>query len=125
MAADQKNLTLFTYVDDGGTSWNKRGELDAVRNAVDGSTAAGANPNWGRETRRHSVRKIIYQDPTTFRTKTVIMYTAAADAAITLGTSTLAFHVEGETATVTYTAVKRIPERLPSAAASRNLIDHA
>lgn len=125
MAADQKNFGLFTYVDGTGQSWNKRGEIEAVRQAVDGSAAKGTHPNWGRETTRHSTRKIIYQDPTTFRTKTVIMYTAAAAAAVAIGTDTISFPVEGEATAVSYTAVKLVAERLPSAAASRNLSDHA
>jgi hypothetical protein len=125
MVAQQKNMSLFTYVDGTGQSWNKRGELDAIRNAVDGSAAAGAHPGWGRETRRHSVRKIIYVDLTTQRTKTVVFYTAAAFAAITLGTSTLSFMVEGETVAIVYTASKGIPERLPKATAGGNLADHA
>jgi hypothetical protein len=125
MAADQKNMGLFTYVDDSGVSWNKRGELDAVRNAVDGSTAAGGNPNWGRESRRHSVRKAIYQDASTFRTKTCIIYTAAAFAALVPGTDSLSFHVEGETTAVLYNLIKKIGERQPGAGGSSHLIDHA
>lgn len=125
MAADQKNFGLFTYVDDTGQSWNKRGELDAARNAVDGSAAFGANPMWGAESPRHKVRKGLYVDGTTFRSKTIILYTAAAAAALTPGTSTLAFHVEGETGTVTYTYAGLIPEKQPKAQASRNLADHA
>lgn len=125
MAADQKNIGLFTYIDDNAVSWNKRGEAEAVRQAVDGSSAFGSNPNWGRETTRHSVRKILYQDPTTFRTKSVIFYTAAAWNAIALGTDTISFPVEGEATAVVYTAVKRIPERQPRAAAPRQLADHA
>lgn len=124
MAADQKNMQLFSYTDDNAVVWNKRGELDAIRNAVDGSTALGAHPNWGRETTRHSVRKAIYQDPTTFRVKNCIIYTPTAFAALTPGTSTLAFHVEGETATVTYTLIKKVAERQPGAASSRQLADH-
>lgn len=125
MAADQRNMGLFTYVDNNGVSWNKRGEQEAVRQAVDGSSAFGNHPNWGRETTRHSVRKIIYQDPTTFRTKTVIFYTAAAWSAVALGTDTISFPVEGETTAVAYTAVKRVGERQPAAAAPRQLADHA
>lgn len=125
MPIEQKNFDLFTYVDDGGQSWNKRGEEDAIRNAVDGSSAFGAHPNWGRETRRHRTRKIIYRDPTTFRTKTVIFYTAAAAAAITLGTSTLSFAIEGSATSVVYTAFQRVDEKLGSVGAARNLSDHA
>ena len=125
MVAQQKNFQLYTYVDDNAVSWNKRGEADAIRNAVDGSAAFGAHPNWGRETRRHSVRKVIYQDGTTFRTKTIIVYTPTAFAAITVGTSTLSFMVEGEATAVVYTASHKVPERQPSAQAARQLADHA
>ncbi len=125
MAADQKNFGLFTYVDESGQSWNKRGEIEAVRQAVDGSAASGTHPTWGRETRRHSTRKIIYQDATTFRTKTVIMYTAAAAAAVALGTDTISFPVEGEATAVSYKALKLVAERSPGLGAPRNLADHA
>lgn len=124
MAADQKNYQLFTYVDDSGQSWNKRGELDAARNAVDGSAAFGVHPNWGAETRRHATRKIIYVDPTTFRSKRVIFYTAAAFAAVALG-DIIAFHVEGEVAAVNYSATKKVGERQPAAIGTRQLADHA
>lgn len=124
MAAEQKNFGLFTYVDNGGVSWNKRGELDAVRNAVDGSAAFGAHPYWV-ESNRHQVRRGLYQDPTTFRTKTIILYTAAAAAALTPGTSTLTFKVEGNTAGVVYTFAGLIPERQPKVKAAQTLADHA
>jgi hypothetical protein len=125
MAADQPNIQLFTYVDDSGTSWNKRGSDGGPAAGVDGHAAFGAHPNWGRETRRHSVRKIIYQDPTTFRTLTAIFYTAAAWNAVALGTDTIAVHVPGEVATVAYTATKRVPERSPAAKSARQDVDHA
>jgi hypothetical protein len=125
MAVEQKNFQLFSYTDDNAVVWNKRGESDTTRAAVDGSTAFGAHPNWGRETRRHSVRKIIYQDGTTFRTKTVVFYTPTAYAAVTVGTSTLTWTIEGEVAGVVYTARKKIPERQPSAGAARQLAQHA
>jgi hypothetical protein len=124
MAADQKNFQLFTYTDDNGQAWNKRGEQEVARNAVDGSSPFGNHPGWGRDTRRHSPRHIIYQDPTTFRTKRVVFYTAAAYAAVAMG-DIIAFHVEGNAATVNYNAIKKVAERLPGAAASRQLADHA
>lgn len=124
MAAAQKNFQLYTYVDDAGVSWNKRGEEDDLRSAVDGSTAFGVHPNWGRETPRHRVRKIIYQDATTFRTKTVIFYTSAAYNAVALG-DIIAFPVEGEVASVNYNAIQKLAEKQPRAAAARQLADHA
>jgi len=123
-ATGQKNFQLYTYVDDAGQSWNKRGEVDGARGAVDGHAAFGAHPNWGTETRRHSVRKIIYQDATTFRTKRVIFYTAAAYAAVALG-DVIAFTIESEVAAVNYAAIKKVPERQPAAAAARQLAEHA
>jgi hypothetical protein len=125
MVAQQRNVGRFTYVDNSGQSWNKRGELDAIRNAVDGSAASGAHPEWGAETKRHSVRKGLYTDGTTFRSKTIILYTAAAAAALTPGTSTLSFMVEGETVAVVYTYAGLIAEKQPKNVASRNLADHA
>jgi hypothetical protein len=125
MVAQQRNIGLFSYTDDNAQVWNKAGELDAIRNAVDGSTAFGAHPAWGRESTRHSVRKAIYQDATTFRTKTIIVYTPTAMAALTVGTSTLSFMVEGNTAAVVYTLAKKVGERQPAAKAARNLADHA
>lgn len=124
MPAAQKNFQLYTYVDNNGVSWNKRGEEDDLRSAVDGSSAFGTHPNWGRETRRHSTRKIVYQDATTFRTKTVIFYTAAAYAAVALG-DIIAFPVEAEVASVNYAAIRKIGERQPAQAGARQLADHA
>jgi len=124
MAADQKNFGLFTYTDNDNVAWNKRGEVEAVRQAVDGSTASGAHQIW-RDGPRQRSRKIVYQDAATFRTKTVIFYTAAAYAAIGLQSSTLTFPVEGEVAGVVYTAVAKIPERKPGQRFPNQLIDHA
>jgi hypothetical protein len=123
MAADQKNFQHFLYVDDNGVSWTKRGELDAARNAVDGSAAATGAPTWN-DSASMKTRKVIYLDPTTGRTKTIIVYTAAAFAAITLA-STLAFHVEGNTATVTYTADKKVGEKQPRRGVITGHADHA
>jgi hypothetical protein len=124
MAADQKNLAYYTYVDDNATTWNKRGFTDTARAGLDGSTAftAGA-PVWINTKRKH-VRTAIFVDPTTFRTVEVIVYTAAAFAAIT-GATTLAVHVPGETATVTYSLSEKKAEKQPVAKASRQLADHA
>ena len=124
MAASQKNFTLFTYVDDNAVSWNIRGELDAVRNAVDGSAAAGGNPPF-IASRRHAPRKIVYRDASTFRTKSLVFYTAAAFAAITVGTDSLSFPVEGLGTAVLYTATKKIGEKNPAATPGGNLADHA
>jgi hypothetical protein len=126
MAADQPNRGYFTYVDDGGGDWNVFGSIDPVCNAIDGNAALNpANPVFGRESRRRHVRKLVFQDPTTLRTKTCIMYTASAYNTAIATPPTLAVHVQGETGTVDYTLKARIPEKLPIAAVGRNDPDHA
>lgn len=124
MAIEQRNFSLYKYVDDNAVSWNLRGEKEAVRQAVDGSAAAGGYPAFV-PTARHKPRTIVYQDLTTFRTKRVIFYTAAAFAAITLGSSTLTFMIEGSATGVVYTAAQKLAERNPKAVAGPNLAEHA
>jgi len=125
MAVEQINWSLYKYVDNNGVSWNKRGEKEAVRQAVDGSAAPGAFPNWGRSSTRHQARSITYVDGTTFRTKRVTFYTAAAFAAVVLGTDTLTFTIPGSATGVVYTASKKNDERSPKATAGPNLAEHA
>ena len=124
MAADQRNSTLFTYVDENGTTWNKRGPIDAAINAIDGSTAFTPGAPLWLDSKAHRCRKAVFQDGTTFRTVRFPVYTHAAFVAITSAT-TLARHVEGETAAVTYSMSQKIPEQQRASKASRNLADHA
>jgi len=125
MAANQKNFDVFTYVDNDGTTWNKRGPVDTAINAIDGSAAltAGA-PVWTDSGRRKHCRKAVFYDPSTFRTIRFPVYTAAAFAAIT-GATTLNVNVPGETAAVTYNLSEKIDEKQPVAKTTRKLIDHA
>lgn len=124
MAANQLNYQTFTYVDNAGHSWNKRGQFDTAVNAIDGSTPLNAsNPTWPKKSRRYSPREAVFQDPQTFRLRTIVMYTAAAGAALT-GTSTLAVSVPGETASVTYNFIGLNSERVPKVRPARQLADH-
>lgn len=125
MAANQRNYQVFTYVDDDARVWNKRGELDAAVNAIDGSAAltAGA-PVWPHSSRRFHTREAVFVDPTTFRTKRIVVYTPAAFAAIT-GATTLAVNVPGNTGAVTYSLSEKIGEKQPVGKATRQLADHA
>lgn len=124
MASNELNYQVFTYVDENGTTWNKRGELDTAVNAIDGSAAltAGA-PMWPRRSRLRHTREAVFQDPTTFRTKRIIVYTAAAFTALT-GSSTLAVNVPGLATTVTYNLIEKLGEKQPIAHATRQLADH-
>lgn len=121
MARNQKNFDNFLYVDDNGDSWTKRGESGGDATAVDGHATGTNDPSW-IESSRMKVRRIIYQDPTTFRTVTPIFYTAAAFAAVALG-DILAVQVEGLATTVNYAATKKVAEKQPSRGPSRKLAD--
>jgi hypothetical protein len=121
MARNQKNFDNFLYVDDNGVSWTKRGESGGDASAVDGHATGTNAPTW-IESSRMKVRRIVYQDPTTFRTVDPIFYTAAAYAAVALG-DILAVAVEGLATTVNYNAVKKVPEKQPSRGPSRKLAD--
>jgi hypothetical protein len=127
LAASQQNFQYFSYVDNDGVTWNKRGSNDPDCGAIDGRAAFSAvagTPIWDRESRKMHTRKAVFQDPTTFRTKRCIIYTAAAQAAIS-GATTLAVIIPGEVAAVTYNLSAKIDEKKPVAKASRNLADHA
>jgi hypothetical protein len=121
MARNQKNYQNFLYVDDNGVSWTKRGEDGGDGAAVDGHAAGTNAPTWVNSGRM-SVRRIIYQDPVTFRTVDPIFYTAAAYSAVALG-DIIAVQVQGLATTVNYHAVKKVAERQPSRGASRQLAD--
>jgi hypothetical protein len=119
MARNQTNFDNFLYTDDNAVDWTKRGEADGAATAVDGHATGTGAPTW-IDTSRMKVRRVIYQDPTTFRTLNPIIYTPAAYAAIDLG-DVIAARVEGDTATVNYAAVKKVGERQPSRGPSRKL----
>jgi len=121
MARNQKNFENFLYVDDNAVDWTKRGEIGGDAAAVDGHAAGTGAPTW-IDSSRMRVRRIIYQDPTTFRTVSPIFYTPTAYNAVALG-DILAVQVEGLATTVNYSAVKKMPERQPSRGVSRKLAD--
>lgn len=125
MAANQRNFQMFTYVDDNGATWNKRGVLDAAINAIDGSAALTAGARvWPAQTTRYHTRQAVFVDPTTFRTVRFPVYTPDAFAALT-GASTVNVNVPGEVAAVAYTLSEKIPEKQPVAKSTRQLTDHA
>lgn len=119
MTRNQKNFQLFTYVDDNGTSWNKRGEDGGAAAAVDGHAVFNATqPPW-EDHGRMKVRRIIYTDSTTGRTVDPIFYTPTAFNAVALG-DILAVDVAGLATTINYSASKKVPERQPSRRAALN-----
>ena len=126
MVAVQPNFNYSQYVSDDGTTYCLKASQEWISEGGNpgGSAACSANPAYGRATRRRAPRKVIYRDPTTFRTRTVPVFTPTAYAALDVGSATLAVAVPGETGTVTYTAVKKVPERIPSTVVGRQDPDH-
>ncbi len=122
--ANQRNFEMFTYVDDNGDTWNKRGVVDTAVNAIDGSAALTAGEPVWIDTARKQTRKAVFFDPQTFRTVKITVYTAAAFAAIN-GATTLAVHLPGNTAADTYSLAAKIAEKQPVAKATRKLADSA
>jgi len=118
MARNQKNFTLFHYVDDLGGDWNKRGEDGGAAAAVDGHATFGAFPVFPAMSRRYAPRRIVYTDLATFRKVYPVFYTAAAAAAVALGTDTIDVDVAGDGTAVAYTATRLLPERMPARAPS-------
>jgi hypothetical protein len=121
MARNQKNFQNFLYVDDNGVSWTKRGEDGGAAAAVDGHATGTNAPTWINSSRMRT-RKIIYQDPVTFRTIDPIFYTATAFGAVALG-DIVAVQVPGLATTVNYNAVKKLAEKQPARGTSRQLAD--
>jgi len=109
VARNQKNFRYFTYVDDSGVDWNKRGEDGGAAAAVDGHAASVASQQVWHETRHNHVRKIRYMDSATGRTVDPIFYTSTAYNAVALG-DIIAVQVAGLATTVNYTAVQKLGE---------------
>lgn len=123
MAAVQRNFKWYQYTDNKARTWAIRADSEMGDNAAFGLGAfSAADPPFGPQSRRHQPRRAVYQDPTTFRTRVVVVGTSAAEAALP---ATLSVSVPGETAAVTYNLAGSLPEKLQTAKASRNLIDHA
>jgi hypothetical protein len=125
MPADQRNFDYSAYLSDDGTTYALKADAAWIADSHSGSASAAGHPPYGRKTTRRSPRMAIFRDPTTFRTVTGPVFTPTAYAALVVGTTTRAIHVPGETATVTYTLVKLVPERIPSTVVGRQDPDHA
>lgn len=119
MAQNSINFANFTYVDDDGISWNKRGQSGGPASGVDGHAAPGANQAWRDRGRRQRARAVVFVDDTdvtggrtpTFRTITAPIYTPTAFAAVVLNTTTVTVPVPGLATSVTYNARRKLAEK--------------
>lgn len=125
MPAVQRNFDYFLYESDDGNNYCLRADDDWGNNAASGGAACAGAPAYGRATTRRAPRKVIYRDPQTFRTVTEPVFTSTAFAALTVGSDTLSVSVPGLATTVSYTLVKKVPERIPSTVVGRQDTDHS
>lgn len=126
MAADQRNFNYARYASDDGTNYCLKADQNWITGAaLSGAAACAGAPAYGRATTRRSPRKLTFRDPATFRTVVEPAFTAAAYAAAIVGTTTYDVHVPGNVAVVTYTLVKKTPEKVPSTVIGRQDPDHA
>lgn len=121
MAVDLRNFQWYQYTDNKSRTWALRADKTMGDNAAFGLGAFDpADPPFGPQSRRHSPRKAVYQDPATFRTRVVIVGTSAALATLP---ATISVEVPGSATNVTYNLAGDLPEKLQTAKASRNLAD--
>lgn len=124
MPADQRNWEYFTYASADGTSYNIRADAAWGAVAAHGLAArANGQPVYIASGRRKP-RSVTYTDLTTGRSKTGPVGTDTAFNAINIG-DTNDFHVEGETAAVTYTVTRKTGEKVPGSVIATSLPDHA
>jgi len=126
MPADQRNFAYSDYLSDDATTYCLKADANMVATAaLGGVTPCTSGIAYGRSSARRQPRKAIYRDGTTFRTVTTPVFTPTDFAALTVGTDTITVHVPGNTATVTYTLVKKVAEKVPSIVIGRTDADHA
>src|SRR5712691_9654507 len=101
MPADQRNFNYSLYASDDGTNYCLKADQAWISDSgVSGAAACAGARAFGAASKRRSPRKLIFRDPTTFRTVTEPAFTTTAFNAATVGSTVYAVHVPGETATV-------------------------
>jgi hypothetical protein len=113
MAEAEKNFAYQTYVDDNGVSWNLRSNTESPAAGVDGHAVGVESQPIFVRTKKQQPRTITYQDATTGRTIRPVFFTSAAYLAVAKG-DTVAVPVKGLATTVTYTEIKKNPEKMKS-----------
>jgi hypothetical protein len=112
MPSNQKNFEYFEYTDDDGGLWNVRGESGGAFTAVDGHSTDYSHPTFGRQTKRRHTRFVEATHPETFRKVRGIIYTPAAYAAISRGSS-INVNLAGLAVAEAFTVSAKIAERMP------------
>jgi hypothetical protein len=119
VVAQERNYNYYTYVSDDGNTYTVRTSQFWGALAASGLAASAGHPIMGRATKRRHPRYAVYQDNTSFRTFRGPVGTAAAFAALSVGSSTVTVPVAGLETGVVYTLKKKIAEAVPGFAAPR------
>lgn len=119
VTTSERLFNYFTYTSDDGSTYNLRADQAWGQLAASGGTAASAPRAYGRASRRRAPRKATYRDASSFRTFTGPVFTAAAYAALVIGTSTVSRQLKGASTPVTYTLIKKTPEKIPTTVVGR------
>jgi hypothetical protein len=122
--ATQRNFNYYTYVSGDATTYNIRAAVEWAANTATGLAARTTGAPRFITTRSRQPRKFIYRDPTTFRTFSGPVGTAADWAAASEG-DIVAVYVPGLATTVNYELVKKVPEKIPTSIVGRQDPDHA
>ncbi len=125
MPADQRNFGYSDYLSDDGTHYCVKADSNWIANTDSGGAACTTNIAYGKDSTRRHKRSVVFRDTTTFRTVKEPVFTPTAYSALVATPVTIAVHVPGETATVTYTQDATNPEKLGRTAITRNDPDHA
>ncbi|HLZ25661.1 MAG TPA: hypothetical protein VKQ30_26345 [Ktedonobacterales bacterium] len=112
-------FNYFLYNSDDGSTYNLKSDQAWGQAAASGGAAATATRSYGRASRRRAPRKVVFRDAGSFRTFTAPVFTTAAYNALVIGTTTLTRFLPGASTGVTYTCIKKIPEKLPTSVIGR------
>lgn len=125
MPAIDRNWNYYTYESDDGTTYNIRADVEWAAVSAHGLAARTNGAPRLISSSQQRPRQVKYVDTTTGRTKIGPVGTAAAYAAIELG-DTASFGVRGLASAVSFTAVKKVGERVPvTLLGGPGLADHA
>lgn len=125
MAAIQKNWNYYTYVSEDGTTYNIRADVEWAAIAAHGLAARTDGAPRFIASKTQQPRKFVYQDPTTFRTRSGPVGTNAAFAAAAIDDAEN-FAVGNLATSVAYNLVKKVGEKVPKTKlGAANLADHA
>jgi hypothetical protein len=124
MPGVQRNWNYYTYVSDDGTTYNIRAAVEWAAIAAHALAARTDGAPRYIASKQQQPRRVIYRDTTTGRSTQGPIGTAAGYAAIGIG-DTEDFSVPGLATAVSYTAAKKVAERVPTTLVGTQLPDHA